>query len=606
MDAPVRSSAVRSGGNGAAEPAGAGQASPGGSPTSPLVTVVVVFRERHSFASRSLRSILEHREYPFTLHYHDSQSPPSVRREIEAAEARGELTLFAAGTGTPNQLRNQALQAVTTKYVCFIDNDVLVTKGWIETLVATAERTGAGIVFPLYLMGELSEDRIHMAGGKNHLSEKDGQIEYNEEHLFANAPASQVAGSLQGGDSDFGEFHCMLLSMKMLQDVGPLDEAYLQVNEHIDIAMVARQANYRVIFEPKSVVSYVYANEHSPYWLCDIEPFRSRWSHELAARDVAYLSSKWKLRSLQSMTSFLNRQIGSMELVQPSPGTGAAALAQAVDNHAYPYVHSFPLLVRQCLAQGHSPQEIAALNRVFDVAAELHGGSFRGSKKTFQEHVVRVASVLVVHGAPFDLVKASLLHAAYMPNTSSGRHLAPTARNRVLLRELVGRKVEAIAHAYGAATAAGSTHPPGPPPVIEELPIVSAQASVVRIANDIEDLLDHAALLERKPLKQFARVHASHGPVAEACGYQAMVAEFAERIRLAEVALAPGSQDPAAEAWLIELLRERSPYPLLESHSLATRSRRLAARVVRKLPRRGIPLPLKIAAKKALSPFGLA
>lgn len=394
----------------------------------------------------------------------------------------------------------------------------------------------------------------------------------------------------------------MLLSMKMLQEVGPLDESYLQVNEHIDIAMVARQANYRVIFEPKSVVSYVYANAQSPYWLCDIEPFRSRWSHEQAARDVAYLSSKWKLRSLQSMTSFLNRQIGSMELVHPRTQGPAAAAAEAVDNHAYPYVHSFPLLVRQCLAQGHSRKEIAELNRVFDVAAELHGGSFRGSKKTFQEHVVRVASVLVVHGAPFDLVKASLLHAAYMANTSSGRHLAPTERNRALLRELVGRKVEAIAHAYAVASAAGTREAP---PVIEEMPIVSAQASVVRIANDIEDLLDHAALLERKSLKHFARVHASHGPVAEACGYQALVAEFAERIRLAEVAQAPGSQDPAAEAWLIKLLRERSPYPLLESHSLATRSRRLAARIVRKLPRQGIPLQLKIAARKVLSPFGL-
>lgn len=580
---------------------GADQASPGASTTSPLVTVVVVFRERHSFASRSLRSILEHRDYPFTLHYLDSQSPPTVRRELEAAEARGELTLFTAAPGTPNQLRNQALRAVTTKYVCFIDNDVLVTWGWIETLVATAERTGAGIVFPLYLMGEFAADRIHMAGGKNHLSEKNGEIEYNEEHLFANAPASRTVGSLQGGDSDFGEFHCMLLSMKMLQETGPLDEAYLQVNEHIDIAMMARKANYRVLFEPKSVVSYVYANEHSPYWLCDIEPFRRRWSREVAARDVAHLSSKWKLRSLQSMTSFLNRQIGSMELVHPRPVEPAAALAEAVDNHAYPYVHSFPLLVRQCLAQGRSRKEIVELNRAFDVAAEMHGGSFRSSKKTFQEHVARVASVLVVHGAPFDLVKASLLHAAYMPTTSR-RHLAPTERNRALLRELVGRKVEAIAHAYAVASAAG---PREVPPVIEELPIVSAQASVVRIANDIEDLLDHAALLERKSLKHFARVHASHGHVAEACGYLAMVAEFAERIRLAEVALEPGSQDPAAEAWLIELLRQRSPHPLLKSHSLAVRSRRLAARVVRKLPRQGIPQPLKLAARKLLSPFGL-
>ncbi|KAF0654165.1 glycosyltransferase [Cyanobium sp. Copco_Reservoir_LC18] len=562
----------------------------------------MVFRERHSVALRSLHSILEHRDYPFVLHYRDSQSPPSVRRELEAAEARGELSLFPAAPGTPNQQRNQALQAVTTKYVCFIDNDVLVTRGWIETLVTTAERTGAGIVFPLYLMGEFAADRIHMAGGKNHLSEKDGRIEYNEEHLFANAPASRITPTLQGGDSDFGEFHCMLLSMAMLREVGPLDEAYLQVNEHIDIAMLARQANYRVIFEPKSVVSYVYASEHSPYWLCDIEPFRRRWSHEVAARDVAHLSSKWKLRSLQSMTSFLNRQIGSMEPLHPRPREPLAEAA-AVDNHAYPYVHSFPLLVRQCLANGHSPQEIAELNRVFDVAAELHGGSFRGSKKTFQEHVVRTASVLEVHGAPFDLVKASLLHAVYMAHTTSGRHLAPTARNRALLRELVGRRVEAIAHAYAAASAAGPRQ--APPPVIEELPIVSAQASVVRIANDIEDLLDHAALLERKSLKQFARVHATHGPVAEACGYRALVAEFAERIRLAEAALAPGSQDPAAAAWLIELLRQRSPHPLLQSHSLAVRSRRLAARVVRKLPRRGIPLPLKLAARKVLSPFGL-
>ncbi|AFY29038.1 glycosyltransferase family 2 protein [Cyanobium gracile] len=583
------------------------QASPGAPPVLPLVTVVVVFRERYSLASRSLRSILEHRDYPFALHYLDSQSPPSVRRELEAAEARGELTLFPAAPGTPNQLRNQALQAVTTRYVCFIDNDVLVTRGWIETLVTTAERTGAGIVFPLYLMGEFAADRIHMAGGKNHFSEKDGEIEYNEEHLFANASASRIAGSLKGGDSDFGEFHCMLLSMKMLQDVGPLDEAYLQVNEHIDIAMMARQANYRVVFEPRSIVSYVYANEQSPFWLCDIEPYRRRWSHEVAARDLAHLSRKWKVRSRQSqnITSFLNHQIGNLEQVHPRTRETAAAAAEAVDNHAYPYVHSFPRLVRQCLAQGHSPQEIAALNRAFDVAAELHGGSFRGSKKTFQEHLVRTASVLVVHGAPFDLVKASLLHAVYMPNTSSGRHLTPTERNRALLRDLVGRKVEAIAHAYGAASAAGPADPQGPPPVIAELPIVSAQASVVRIANDIEDLLDHAALLERKSLRHFARVHTAHGPVAEACGYRAMVAEFAERIRLAEAALAPGSQDPAAAAWLIELLRERAPYPLLESHSLAVRSRRLAARVVRKIPRRGIPLPLKLAARKVLSPFGL-
>lgn len=142
-----------------------------------LVTVAVVFRERYSYASRSLHSILEYRDYPFALHYFDCQSPPSVRRLLEDAQARGELRLFSARSGTPNQLRNQALETVQTKYDYFIDNDVLVTQGWIETLVSTAERTGAGIVFPLYLMGEFSEDCIHMAGDKNHFYEIDGQLE---------------------------------------------------------------------------------------------------------------------------------------------------------------------------------------------------------------------------------------------------------------------------------------------------------------------------------------------------------------------------------------------------------------------------------------------
>jgi hypothetical protein len=71
----------------------------GGSLGAPLVTVVVVFRERYSCASRSLQSILEHRDYPFALHYLDSQSPPSVRKDLEEAQARGELKVFSAQSG---------------------------------------------------------------------------------------------------------------------------------------------------------------------------------------------------------------------------------------------------------------------------------------------------------------------------------------------------------------------------------------------------------------------------------------------------------------------------------------------------------------------------
>lgn len=571
----------------------------------PLVTVAVVFRERYSFASRSLHSILEYRDYPFALHYFDCQSPPSVRRHLEDAQTRGDLKLFSARSGTPNQLRNQALQTVQTKYVCFIDNDVLVTQGWIETLVLTAERTGAGIVFPLYLMGEFSEDRIHMAGGKNYFYEIDGHLEYEEKHMHANETASQIMPALREGDSDYGEFHCMLLSMKMLAEVGPLDENYHQVHEHIDIAMMARQAGYRVIFQPRSLVSYVHAASNSPCWLCDIQPFRRRWGREHAAQDLAYFSTKWNLTSRQDLSCFLNRQINSMEQVLSESGKTSELASMFIDNYAYPYVHSLSRLVRQCLENGHARQEVVELMAAFEIAAELHGSSFRGSKKPFMEHLVRTASILLIHGAPFDLVKAALLHAVYMGNTSSKNHLACNDQNRNLLRQIVGNKVEAIVHEYLLLSSVSNQDQPTDLAEIDETPIVRAQAIIVKIANDIEDLLDHAALLEKKSLRSFAGILSSKGPVAEACGYDALVAELRERIRLAEATFQNPSGDHDASEWMIQLFNQVSPEPSFLLQSQDVQVPNLATRLLHNLPRKLLPFRIKLAARKALTMCGL-
>jgi GT2 family glycosyltransferase len=40
------------------------------------------------------------------------------------------------------------------KYVVFIDNDVLVTPGWLGSLVRRTEETGAWLVGALYCFGE--------------------------------------------------------------------------------------------------------------------------------------------------------------------------------------------------------------------------------------------------------------------------------------------------------------------------------------------------------------------------------------------------------------------------------------------------------------------
>jgi glycosyltransferase involved in cell wall biosynthesis len=561
----------------------------------PLVTVVVVFRERFSFALQSLNSILKYRNYPFLLHYHDSDSPPSIRRELEEARDNGELRLFNAGLGTPNQIRNWALSEVSTKYVCFIDNDVLVTDGWIETLVSTAERTEAGIVFPLYLMGELASNRIHMAGGKSTLKKSSKAVYYYEKHRYANASFLWLKIFLKEQPSDFGEFHCMLLRTMMLKEIGGLDEKLCQVNEHLDVALAAKKAGYKIMFQPRSVVSYVYASEQSPFLICDIKPFINRWSHEQAAFDIEYFSKKWNVHSRQNMRKFLNRQINSMPRLYPSSDGDTPAYSAPLTNYEYPYISSFPRLIRQCLDNGHSREEVRDLNKVFDVASALHLSSLRRSKKTFIEHLVRTASILLHHRAPFDLVKAALLHAIYLERTTSANHLPSTAQNRTLIKNIVGNKVEAIVYHYALATRSLLRQKITEPELIGEFPIVRAQAAVVRIANDIEDLLDHAAILEGKNLKIFSTSLALDGILAESCGYHSMVAEFSDRISLAESVQGLALDNSASQDSMIDLLHNRSSFIAYVVKNLGLSIDGLVAKILRKLPRQLLPMRTRLA-----------
>src|SRR4030095_61230 len=76
---------------------------------------------------------------------------------------------------SPVEARALALPHVDTEYVCFIDNDVLVTPGWLDRLVRCADETEAWAVGPLYCNENPALGRIHMAGGQAHVVEEDGR-----------------------------------------------------------------------------------------------------------------------------------------------------------------------------------------------------------------------------------------------------------------------------------------------------------------------------------------------------------------------------------------------------------------------------------------------
>ncbi len=263
--------------------------------TEPLVTIVVVPRERFSYAVRSLENILRHTDdIPSSLVYVDGGSPGHVRRYlVERAQQHNFKLIRKNQYLSPNQARNLGLQQVKSKYVVFIDNDVLVTPGWLAALVACAEKTGAWVVGPLYLLGKPGSETIHMAGGLANIGEEQGKRAFYFEHCFSGKRLDDIGPSLHAQATELAEFHCMLLLTEACRRLGPFDEQLLSMHEHEDLCLTVREMGGTVYFEPDSIIIYV---PPPPFAWSDLPFFMLRWSEAWNSASRGHFQNKWRLQ----------------------------------------------------------------------------------------------------------------------------------------------------------------------------------------------------------------------------------------------------------------------------------------------------------------------
>lgn len=262
--------------------------------TQPDVTLVVVPRERFSFAQRSLESIVLHTETPYALIYVDGNAPRPVRRYLEARTRElGFRYLRLNRYLMPNEARNIGLKEVRTRYVVFIDNDVLVRPGWLKILLDCAEETGAWVVGPLYLEAKPGAEVIHMAGG-----DLVSRPQAGRETLYADMRLYGVperSAELARQPTDLAEFHCMLVRTEVFDRLGPLDENMMTTREHVDFCMAVRQAGGSIYFEPQSAISYVPADTDTLEWY-DLRFHLFRWNEAKTQATIRHFERKWDVK----------------------------------------------------------------------------------------------------------------------------------------------------------------------------------------------------------------------------------------------------------------------------------------------------------------------
>ncbi len=262
------------------------------------VTVVVVPRERFSDALRSLDSIERNTDRPYELIYIDGNSPADLAGALQRRAAQGNFRLIRSEQHlSPNAARNLALPHVTTKYLVFIDNDVIVTPGWLGALVACAEHHGCTAVCPLTFEDE-AFSVVHHAGGELlWRSMGQGRRWLTERRPWNHLPLAKVNQPLVAGPTELNEFHCVLVRTDFFAQNGPLDEALLSMAEETDFSIAVAHSGGSMVFEPASRVSYI---PPSPANLLpsDRPFFELRWSSDWVRRSVDHMVAKHNLDPL--------------------------------------------------------------------------------------------------------------------------------------------------------------------------------------------------------------------------------------------------------------------------------------------------------------------
>jgi GT2 family glycosyltransferase len=258
----------------------------------PLVTIVVVPRERFSCTRASLESIYEYTDIPFKLVYVDGNSPAKVRSYLEERAKDKDFQLIRTDYYLyPNQARNIGLARVTTKYVVFIDNDVIVSPGWLQALIGCAEETDATVVGPLMCQDEPVHEIVHFAGGESHIwTDRTGRRRIREKMYKQGQQVKEVYNQLKRSPTELAEFHCVLVRRSIFDRVGMLDEAFLNTKEHLDFCMTVAQAGGTVYFEPACIVTYV---PGPPLEWTDLHYYMLRWSNAWLLASLERMQQKW-------------------------------------------------------------------------------------------------------------------------------------------------------------------------------------------------------------------------------------------------------------------------------------------------------------------------
>lgn len=251
----------------------------------PVASIIIPFHNCRELTEACLRSVAEHSEgvqYEILLFDDASTELP----DLELLPNRDRIRVFrTVERSSYATLNNAGCDVARGEFLVLLNNDTLVTPGWLNALIAAARR----------------EENLGVLGNK-HLDPRTGRLQHagmafdDQDHPWhiapgtdPDAPAVNVRRELQ-----CVTFACALIPKAVYWNLRGLDEDFRHGFEDVDFCLNARAAGLRVVYDPGSVI-YHYGQQTPGRMDAEAENwklFQSVWGGKVE-RDLRRLTEEY-------------------------------------------------------------------------------------------------------------------------------------------------------------------------------------------------------------------------------------------------------------------------------------------------------------------------
>jgi O-antigen biosynthesis protein len=223
------------------------------------------------------------------------------------------------------QTCNRAAREARGRYLCLLNNDTLLTPGWLSPMVESfALFPRAGLVGAKLLFGD---GRLQEAGGT---AFRDGTTSHYGRRKDPARPEYSFARRV-----DYCSAACALIPKAIWDQLGGFDEYYAPAYyEDTDLAFRVRRAGYEVIYQPATTIVHFEGLTHgkskgqaktpSKHLLANRQKFFERWSEVLLTE---HAPPETRNRSAADRRRAPGLLVLSGVPLTPNGGAAAAALA---------------------------------------------------------------------------------------------------------------------------------------------------------------------------------------------------------------------------------------------------------------------------------------